>query len=247
MTETADGAGQELADLDSELFGEAAPVPPDLHYELTLCRQGDEAVKEVQQAVESGNPYSVAFLDVRMPPGLDGVQAAERIRAFDPNINIVIVTGYSDLHPRDIAERVRPVDKFLYCQKPIQAAELEQFAHALSAKWAVERLLRATRERLEFLLASSPAVIYSRNPRDDFAVTYVSENAGPLFGWQPEDLLHGRDFWIDSIHPHDRPHVLIGMKDVLDAGRGLMEYRVRQNDGQFRWVRDESKLVRDQP
>ena len=95
---------------------------------MCLCRCGEEAVEAVRKAVEAGSPYEVAFLDVRMPPGIDGVKAAERIRAIDPDISIVMVTGYSDVPVEEIAERVKPAGKLLVCQKPLQASEILQLA-----------------------------------------------------------------------------------------------------------------------
>ena len=142
------GDVQELAALEQELFGHEPQERdvPDL--DVTLCKQGDEAVEEVKRAMTANRQFAVAFLDVRMPPGIDGVTAAARIRDIDPNISIVIVTGYSDVHPRDIARRAPPIDKLLYCQKPLQSVELAHMAHVLVAKWLTERELASVTERL---------------------------------------------------------------------------------------------------
>ena len=118
-------------------------------FKLAACRQGDKAVEAVRSAVDADRPFAVAFLDVRMPPGPDGVWAAEQIRALDPNIEIVIVTGYSDVHPKDIASRVPPRHKLLYLQKPFHPAEIQQFASSLCAKWRTEIQLQKAREELE--------------------------------------------------------------------------------------------------
>ncbi len=120
----------------------ATPAAPAASYELVQCQQGDEAVDMVTRALEEHRPFAVAFLDVRMPPGPDGVWAAERIRALDSHIEIVMVTGYSDLHPEDIAHRVSPAHKLLYIQKPFHPQEITQFAAALGTKWQMEWELR---------------------------------------------------------------------------------------------------------
>ncbi len=130
--------------LEQELFDSSTAVEEQQIYEMTLCRQGEEAVDAVKLALAEGRPFSMAFVDVRMPPGIDGIEAAARIRELDPDINIVIVTGYSDRHPRDIAEMVPTLDKLFYIGKPFQAMELQQFAAALSAKWRAEQSLRHT-------------------------------------------------------------------------------------------------------
>jgi CheY-like chemotaxis protein len=108
-------------------------------FEVTLCRQGPEAVEAVRAARAEGHPFAVAFVDVRMPPGPDGLWTSERIRELDPDVNIVVVTGFVDLDPGAIAARVPPVDKLLYIQKPFRLRELHRIAAALSAKWTSER------------------------------------------------------------------------------------------------------------
>ena len=118
------------------------PEVEGLKFDVETCQQGDEAVDAVKSSLEEGRPFSVAFIDIRMPPGPDGIQAAEHIRTLDPNIEIVIATGYSDTHPHDIARRVPPVHKLLYLQKPFHSQEIYQFTSALSMKWHNELKLR---------------------------------------------------------------------------------------------------------
>ena len=112
------------------------------HFDLTACQQAEEAVEAVQSAVAEEKPFAVAFLDVRMPPGPDGVWAAGQIRSHDPYTEIVIVTGHSDSPLSEMAERVPPVNKLLYLQKPFHAQEIQHFAVALSSKWISEKKLR---------------------------------------------------------------------------------------------------------
>jgi len=112
------------------------------HFDLSICSQAEEALDAIRQAVEEGNPFAVAFLDVRMPPGPDGVWLAEQIRALDPYTEIVMVTGYSDTKPDEIASRVPPTDKLLYLQKPFHNLEIQHFAASLSTKWLGEKELR---------------------------------------------------------------------------------------------------------
>jgi len=118
-------------------------------FDVTTCQQGNEAVDAVKSSIKEDRPFSVAFIDIRMPPGPDGIWTAEHIRAFDSNIEIVIFTGYSDTHPRDITRRVPPVHKLLYLQKPFNSQEIYQFASALSMKWHTECELQRVNKRLE--------------------------------------------------------------------------------------------------
>jgi two-component system, cell cycle sensor histidine kinase PleC len=141
---TADGTMREtdhVDELESELFGPRAEAAGKQHYELVLCQQGQQAISAVKKAAEAGERFSVAFLDVRMPPGINGVETAKQIRAIDPDLHIVFVTAYSDTDPRDIARMVPPVERLFYVAKPFQPLELQQFASALSTKWRAEREL----------------------------------------------------------------------------------------------------------
>jgi len=151
-------AGNKLRRLEANLFPErtasrrshrSAPPAPS----LTCCTQGAEAVEAARRAMETGRPFAAVFMDVRMPPGMDGVSAAQAIRAIDKDVNIVIVTAYSDLAPEEIGRRIQPADKLLYLQKPFHPHEIRQFAAALAAKWRAERDLIAMNRDLDRLVA----------------------------------------------------------------------------------------------
>ncbi len=117
-------------------------------YNVCCCRQGDEAVDKVQESMEKNEPFAVAFIDIRMPPGPDGVSTAEEIRKLDPNIQIVMMTGFSDFDISEISHRIPPEDKLLYMQKPIHSQEIRQFALALTAKWQSDYLLGLQNQKL---------------------------------------------------------------------------------------------------
>ncbi|WP_326524776.1 EAL domain-containing protein [Sphingomonas sp.] len=145
-------ASEGLSAMASELFDDAAPAAPSCdpgpQFQLTHKMQGLDGVNAVEQALALGEPYSVAFIDVRMPPGIDGKETARRIRALDPDINIVIVTGYSDFSPLDISRAAGPADKIFYIAKPFEVAEVVQTATALCQRWESDRELAAARETL---------------------------------------------------------------------------------------------------
>jgi PAS domain S-box-containing protein len=133
---------RKFEDLYTKLFPATCLNSSAASFDLALCRQGDEAFEKVQAAIKQNAPFAVAFIDVRMPPGPDGVWTAEKIRALDPCIQIVVVTAYSDIDPSDISRRVTPADKLLYLQKPFHPHEIRQFAVALASKWIAERQLQ---------------------------------------------------------------------------------------------------------
>jgi PAS domain S-box-containing protein len=109
-----------------------------------------------------------------------------------------------------------------------------------------EQALLAAQARLSHLLTSAPTVLYSFEAKGDHAPTFVSENIRRLFGYEPREYLEGPDFWLDRVHPDDRPHVLAEFPRLFELGRHAYEYRVRHKDGTYRWVSDGLHLSRDE-
>jgi diguanylate cyclase (GGDEF)-like protein len=108
-------------------------------FEPVFCEQATQAVAAVKESLARNEPFAVVFLDVRMPPGPDGVWAATQIRELDPAIEIVICTAYSDADPGEIGGFVPPEDKLSYLQKPFHPHEVRQMSIALGSKWRAER------------------------------------------------------------------------------------------------------------
>jgi diguanylate cyclase len=108
-------------------------------FDTVFCEQAAEAVEAVKAALARNEPFAVVFLDMRMPPGRDGVWAATQIRELDPAVEIVICTAYSDADPGEIGGYVPPEDKLSYLQKPFHPHEVRQMTIALGSKWRAER------------------------------------------------------------------------------------------------------------
>ncbi|HXO65246.1 MAG TPA: EAL domain-containing protein [Steroidobacteraceae bacterium] len=129
--------------LRSRLFNKQGAGPrPRSHsvgFEPVFCDQADAAVAAVKEALAQERPFAVIFLDMRMPPGADGVWAATRIRELDPAVEIVICTAYSDTDPCEMGGIVPPEDKLSYLQKPFHPHEVRQMTIALASKWRAER------------------------------------------------------------------------------------------------------------
>lgn len=115
---------QALDALAAELFESPANTADEPHFDVVACSQGDHAISLVRKAVDDGNPFDVVILDVRMPPGIDGVEAGSRIRRIDPDVQIVFVTGYSDVPPEELRRRVPPPIKLHYFNKPLSFSRL---------------------------------------------------------------------------------------------------------------------------
>jgi diguanylate cyclase (GGDEF)-like protein len=123
-------------------------------FDLTLCSQGEDAVEAVRKDEDE---FAMAFIDVRMPPGRDGIWTAEHIRAVSSDTQIVIVTGYSDIEPTEIEKRVPPPDRLLYLQKPFHPFEIRQFASTLAARWKVEKKVQLLNRGLESMVQERTA------------------------------------------------------------------------------------------
>src|SRR5688572_16768598 len=135
-------AQHRLANMAASLFSDTEPDPLSAEsvpaFDVTFVDQGCDAVAAIEAGLEAGNPFQLAFLDMRMPPGIDGKETARRIRAADANVHIVMVTGYSDYTPSDVAAVAGPADKLGYLAKPFEMAEIVQIARTLARKRQVE-------------------------------------------------------------------------------------------------------------
>jgi diguanylate cyclase (GGDEF)-like protein len=107
-------------------------------FEPVFCDDAEGAVAAVREALAAGEPFAVVFLDMRMPPGPDGVWAAARIRELDPAVEIVVCTAYSDADPGHIGGLVPPEEKLSYLQKPFHPHEIRQMTISLGSKWRAE-------------------------------------------------------------------------------------------------------------
>ena len=131
---TPDTSGEaDLNSLEQTLFG--TRQAPHLAFKLDSAYQGQEALKLVQLALEQGRPYALAFTDMRMPPGWDGLETIERLWQADPHLQIALCTAYTDYSWEAMAERLEFGDQLLILKKPFDALEIRQMANALTWKW----------------------------------------------------------------------------------------------------------------
>ncbi len=120
---------------------------------------------------------------------------------------------------------------------------MASFADVTESKKVQEELI-ATKARLQQILMSSPAIIYSCEADGDYTSTFISDNVKTQLGHDAEDFLHDPHFWTNNVHPEDAPRVLEDVSRVIDKGYCKSEYRFRHKDGTYRWTRDEMRLLR---
>ncbi|MFT7669122.1 MAG: two-component system sensor histidine kinase/response regulator [Planctomycetota bacterium] len=150
----ADTGSAALDDMRSAFLGtpepaESTPSPEGPTYELFSAFQGEDGYKAVCTACDEGNPYAMAFVDMRMPPGWDGVETIAKLWERDPDLHVVICTAFSDYTWDETVERLGQSDRLLILKKPFDAVEISQLAAALTEKWNLtvreRRLLEETR------------------------------------------------------------------------------------------------------
>lgn len=249
-----------LAATEAALFGEPSQ-PGSAAFELDSAYQGQEALAKLQVALQADRPYAMAFVDMRMPPGWDGVQTIERLWQADPRLQVVICTAFSDHSWEEVLRRLETNDRLLILKKPFDAIEVRQLADALTTKWQMTQqaaaqmgtLEEAVRERTLEITRTSQALqgayaalqdselryrtLVEMSPdailiEQDGCVVFANSAAVGLFGaTQPEALL-GRTV-PTLIGPGDRAEAAMVMGELTEgaAPRTVEEQARRLDEG----------------
>ncbi len=153
------GRRADTADLDSleaSLFGASPSDSGQPVFELTSCYQGEQGLSAIRSAAQEGAPYAMAFVDMRMPPGWDGLETLSRIWQEDSALQAVICSAHSDYDWKDIVARLGQTHRLLILKKPADPIEVRQMACALTEKWNFERALLRSEEETRLLLDALP-------------------------------------------------------------------------------------------
>ena len=145
-------ASASLDAMEAALFGaedKGGPASePSAAFEVDSAYQGLEGIERVREAVREGRPYAVAFVDIRMPPGLDGVETTVRLWQEEPDLQVVLCSAYADYSWDEMVRRLGSSQRLLILRKPFDTIEVRQMAHALAEKWD---LLRRSHQQMEAL------------------------------------------------------------------------------------------------
>jgi two-component system NtrC family sensor kinase len=168
------------AGLDADeavLFGEPTSTAA-IRFEMDSAFQGIEALEKVSASLLADAPYAMAFIDMRMPPGWDGVETAERLWQVDPRLQIVFCTAFSDYAWTEVLTRLDVRDRLLILKKPFDTIEVYQFANALTTKWQMT-------EQAAFKMSSLEEAVGERTreleqSREMFRLMAESTNAVPF-------------------------------------------------------------------
>ena len=257
------------------LFGEEIEESPQAVFALDSAHQGEEGVAMLLHSIEQGRPYSMAFIDMRMPPGIDGLETAARLWKIDPELQIVVCTAFSDYSWKETVEKLGNSDRLLILKKPFETIEVLQLAHALTAKWALSHILSGRLADLKFLVAERTRDLETKNQQlqDEIAErtraeVRIREQATLLDEAQDAIIVRGLDdavlYWNASAErlygwpaaeAMGRPvteliHAhsatfLEARRVVLETGAWIGELQHHRQDGRALTVEGHWTLVRD--
>jgi PAS domain S-box-containing protein len=165
----------ELEKAEAALFGETPALKAEAKFVVDSAYQGQEGLALVQRALAEDRPYAMAFVDVRMPPGWDGVETIGHIWRSYPDLQIVICTAYSDYSWEAIVQRLGQSDNLLILKKPFDSVEVLQLAHALTKKWVVTRQAQLRMSDLERLVRQRTGELQTANDKLQLEVEQRAE------------------------------------------------------------------------
>jgi two-component system NtrC family sensor kinase len=163
-------ANDSLDEMEADLFGHSEASTQLPGFDVDSAYQGEEALQLARTARQQGRPYALAFVDVRMPPGIDGVETTSRLWQEDPDLQVVICSAYADYSWEEMMLKLGLSQRLLILRKPFDGIEVRQLAFALTEKWELlrsnrlhlEGLARAVEERTRQLTATHARLVQSQ-------------------------------------------------------------------------------------
>ncbi|MBI4028150.1 MAG: response regulator [Verrucomicrobia bacterium] len=231
------------------LFGEPGDLAGQVCFEMDSASQGQDGLELVRKAIQEGRPYALAFVDVRMPPGWDGIETISRIWEVDPDIQVVICTAFSDYSLCAINEKIGHSDRMLILKKPFDPVEVLQLANALTEKW---RLLQENKRRMDgleenvreqSLLLDQAAEAMSLRDMDE-RILYWNKGAETLYGWTKEEVIgkSAAEFFCKT----PMTELAEANHKLIEQGRWSGELRAVAKDGRQMTVESRWTLMRDE-
>ena len=152
-----------LTQAGAALFGDPSERPARIEFQIDSAFQGQDGLALIQQAQQENHPYAMCFVDVRMPPGWDGIETTAKIWEHDPEMQIVICTAYSDYSWSDMVAKLSKPDQLLILKKPFDAVEVLQLSHALTEKWQLQKAVQFKLRHLELHVSARTRVLEAEN------------------------------------------------------------------------------------
>lgn len=254
-----DASDDALDAAEAALFGTARQPQT---FTIDTASQGEEGLQMVRRAQEEGRPYAMAFVDVRMPPGWDGIETTRQIWQVCPDMQIVICTAYADCNWTDVQEQIKPRDRMLILKKPFDIIEVLQLAISLTEKFRLlleskshlEDLEQRVKQRTQELESSQHAAHEKASLLDlsrdailvcclDRRVTYWNKSAERLYGWSAAEAV-GRPV-TDIIADSSSGSFQQAYDEVVQAGEWDGEIQQVRKEGRKLVVEGRWTLLRD--
>jgi two-component system sensor histidine kinase/response regulator len=172
-----------LESLEAQLFENTTPRHRPPNFQLDSAYQGEESQRMVERSLAEGRPYAVAFVDVRMPPGWDGMETIARLWEIDPQLQIVVCTAYVDYSWEELRAKVSQPDNFVVLKKPFDNVEVQQLAHTLTKKWLLNLQASLRTAQLEEMVAQRTQELEQANRlKSEFLANMSHEIRTPMNG-----------------------------------------------------------------
>lgn len=241
--------------------------------DITERKQAEESLQLRDRAIAASS-NGIIIADVTMPgsPIIYANSALEEITGY--SVEEVIGKNYNFLHDYDInqpgmTELQDAIVQGKSCTVVIRNYRKDgtlfwnevsispvydnygQFTHYISIQSDIterkqaEVALLVSQERLQYLLSSSPGVIYSSKIHHEHSITFMSANVIATLGYEAQEFTANSSFWASHIHPEDLQQALAAVSKLLEQGHNSHEYRFLHKDGTYRWMYDQAKLVQD--
>ncbi|MCB1053813.1 MAG: response regulator [Acidobacteria bacterium] len=169
--------------LAMEIFQDSVPnltKETPISYDLDHAYQGQQAYEMIEQAEQAGTPYGVVFMDVRMPPGWDGIETIKKVWARFPNIEMVVCTAYSDYSWEEILKQLGSTDQLMFLRKPFDVISVKQMALALTKKWNLGLKERLHVQHLEQTVTERTRELTEKVTELEKAMTEIRQLQGIL-------------------------------------------------------------------
>ena len=185
----SDDVVEGLAENEKALFDDVAEPSCQMQYEVESAYQGQEGLEKVLEGLSNGRPYAMAFVDMRMPPGWDGLETITRLWQEDARLQIVICTAFSDYSWAEIVSQMGHRDQLLILKKPFDSAEVSQLAASLTEKWNLSRAAELKLNEMEQLVTERTKEIEQANRETESLLASISslligvDASGVIYRW----------------------------------------------------------------
>jgi two-component system, sensor histidine kinase and response regulator len=152
------------------VFGSSGPAavardPSNEGYDVDYATSGEQALEIVRRGLESDEPHALAFVDMYMPQGWDGVETITRLWELSSDLQVVLCTAFTDYSWAQIISRLGKTDQLLILKKPFDKIEVRQLARGLTEKWRLSREVRLSLTSLEDAVSARTGELARANAR----------------------------------------------------------------------------------